>query len=207
MSTCYYYIDYMDNYTFYFNDKFIIDKEFFYNFQSLIFTLFIIFFALFSNLNNKIHCLHLFSNNYKPINYISCSCQKTCSICLSNIIDNNNKITTVCGHVYHSDCFIEFILKTKSNVFYCPMCRHLLYDNSNFLNNNIDNESEDAEDSEDAENAEDAEDAEDAENSENAEDAQISEYNVNAYDDNTTETDTDTDTDIDDDLNNREVFV
>ena len=52
-----------------------------------------------------------------------------CSICL-DIMDESNIFTLSCNHKIHYQCFINFFMKTKGNIFVnCPLCREMNYNN------------------------------------------------------------------------------
>lgn len=46
-----------------------------------------------------------------------------CSICLDDIDLNKNKLTTECGHIFHTSCLLK---NASINGFKCPMCRTVL---------------------------------------------------------------------------------
>ena len=48
-----------------------------------------------------------------------------CPICMENIDPVKNRMTTECGHCFHSSCLIKHSVLTNVN---CPMCRHDLAD-------------------------------------------------------------------------------
>ena len=56
--------------------------------------------------------------------------QFECSICLSNIEDDNNIITKTCKHIFHKKCFEKHIKTTKRNIYECPKCINPLNKNS-----------------------------------------------------------------------------
>jgi E3 ubiquitin-protein ligase RNF115/126 len=43
--------------------------------------------------------------------------EKKCIIC--TIIFNNNYVTLPCGHIFHSECILQWISKKQT----CPVCR------------------------------------------------------------------------------------
>jgi hypothetical protein len=61
-----------------------------------------------------------------------------CPICLDNIINKDKDfIITICKHSFHSSCMIKYIVKNNNNNLTCPKCRHLLYQEDNLVNSNI----------------------------------------------------------------------
>jgi hypothetical protein len=48
-----------------------------------------------------------------------------CSICLDDIESSKNKLTTECGHTFHTSCLLK---NASINGFGCPMCRAVLAD-------------------------------------------------------------------------------
>ncbi len=48
--------------------------------------------------------------------------QSTCCICMDSLNDTRN-ITLKCGHIFHTDCFLENIACASSNKHKCPLCR------------------------------------------------------------------------------------
>ena len=96
-------------------------------------TLFFIFFICLTILFKMKEILNTINNDVKYIkskngfiNYISCSCQKQCSICISNIIDKNNTTITQCGHKYHTSCIGAWWCAPRDRhnpEGTCPLCR------------------------------------------------------------------------------------
>ena len=52
-------------------------------------------------------------------------CIQECSICLTNIVGQNDYTMTRCFHTFHSSC----IFKHLANSIQCPICRSPLYEN------------------------------------------------------------------------------
>ena len=49
-----------------------------------------------------------------------------CAICLEKISENNTIKTLSCGHTFHFNCFISFVMKTDGVIFIqCPLCRQM----------------------------------------------------------------------------------
>jgi len=81
--------------------------------------------------NKKINLLkkeYLFQNDLKPkllklkkpeINF------KECPICLENINENNIICYTPCHHIYHFNCFKNYMMFTKDKN--CPLCKFDLF--------------------------------------------------------------------------------
>lgn len=53
---------------------------------------------------------------------------KECPICMEEICNEINKVTTECGHTFHCDCLMQNV---AHNGFNCPYCRNLLADEPN----------------------------------------------------------------------------
>ena len=53
---------------------------------------------------------------------------KECPICMEEICDEINKVTTDCGHIFHCKCLIQNV---AHNGFNCPYCRNVLADEPN----------------------------------------------------------------------------
>lgn len=49
----------------------------------------------------------------------------TCSICIDDIEGISNKMTTDCGHCFHTKCFLQHV---AHNGFTCPLCRNQIID-------------------------------------------------------------------------------
>lgn len=54
-----------------------------------------------------------------------------CSICMDTLLTQRDVMRTVCGHIFHSHCIVEYI--TTINFFgcqmselNCPLCRHIV---------------------------------------------------------------------------------
>ena len=47
----------------------------------------------------------------------------TCSICIEDLDGINNRLTTDCGHCFHTNCFLQNV---SHNGFNCPNCRNQL---------------------------------------------------------------------------------
>lgn len=178
----------MDNYN---TNKIIYNNDDENNLTKVMFIIFItIIFKIINiieDIQHKVNNVILISNKHRPINYVSCSCQTTCSICLNNIINRNNKTITKCGHVFHTDCYTEFLLKTKYTHIKCPLCRDTLYINYNTHNevNNTDDEDIDDGDENMEDQDEDMEDQDEDNNNDLDNDNNVNtpeESNINTHD-------------------------
>jgi len=47
----------------------------------------------------------------------------TCSICIDDFQENRDIVISKCGHLYHKNCFREFIHSTSSSNIICPICK------------------------------------------------------------------------------------
>ena len=71
-------------------------------------------------------------------NFINrCECQKRCTICLDNIISDNNKIITECNHEFHFICFIKYVCDSNDREIKCPNCRQYIYSKNRRRENEI----------------------------------------------------------------------
>ena len=68
----------------------------------------------------EMHCEMNCEIHIKSINPPPTDC---CSICLDDIDLNKNKLTTECGHIFHTSCLLK---NASINGFKCPMCRTVL---------------------------------------------------------------------------------
>lgn len=58
--------------------------------------------------------------------YLSSEILKDCSICLEQLILNNNCCITQCNHIFHLTCLLKSNIKNNL----CPLCRNILYENN-----------------------------------------------------------------------------
>ena len=86
---------------------------------------------------------YLFQNELKPKKLklkIPENIFNECPICLDNIIENNIVSYTPCHHIYHYDCFKNYLFFTSDS--HCPLCKYDLFSifnqNINFQQLNID---------------------------------------------------------------------
>jgi len=49
-----------------------------------------------------------------------------CSICINEMILNENIYETECKHRYHKNCLEQYIKHNSKNKITCPLCRHSL---------------------------------------------------------------------------------
>lgn len=59
-------------------------------------------------------------NNIEKMNYNNTSENVECPICMECILDTKNKVTTECGHCFHTNCLMTSV---AHNGFGCPYCR------------------------------------------------------------------------------------
>jgi len=79
------------------------------------------FFATISNVNQTITKRHKTYQNYSNYYYEFKMCdQIECSICMDTIVGVTNKVTTECGHCFHTSCLMANV---AHNGFGCPNCR------------------------------------------------------------------------------------
>jgi len=70
----------------------------------------------------------------------------TCSICIDDIEGSSNKMTTDCGHCFHTKCFLQHV---AHNGFTCPLCRNQIIDEPEDEDSDFDEYEDDDEDDED----------------------------------------------------------
>lgn len=51
-----------------------------------------------------------------------------CIICYDDIIGKKNLMTTVCEHQFHATCMVEYARNADVPTVLCPVCRHPLFD-------------------------------------------------------------------------------
>ena len=56
---------------------------------------------------------------------------ETCSICLSDIYNNDILFTTDCNHSFHTSCILQWFANNHS----CPICRQKIIFDHNFFEN------------------------------------------------------------------------
>lgn len=59
-------------------------------------------------------------NNLEKMNYNNISENAECPICMDCILDTKNRVTTECGHCFHTNCLMTSV---AHNGFGCPYCR------------------------------------------------------------------------------------
>lgn len=55
-----------------------------------------------------------------------------CSICLDDVLENENSTRTSCGHVFHKNCLESWINQSRaqnSDIYSCPLCRSNITEN------------------------------------------------------------------------------
>jgi hypothetical protein len=70
----------------------------------------------------------------------------TCSICIDDIEGSSNKMTTDCGHCFHTKCFLQHV---AHNGFTCPLCRNQIIDEPEDEDSDFDEYEDDEDDDED----------------------------------------------------------
>tara|TARA_B100001057_G_scaffold457818_1_gene506435 strand:+ start:196 stop:849 length:654 start_codon:yes stop_codon:yes gene_type:complete len=115
-----------------FNSKHTQDNIVFY-FMLIIFILII----LIRVFNDLIEQMNNIERNVAR-NFLSrCECQKRCTICLDDIISDNNKMITECNHVFHFNCFIQYVCDSNDVEIKCPNCRQYIYSKNRRRENEI----------------------------------------------------------------------
>jgi hypothetical protein len=65
-----------------------------------------------------------------------------CTICMDDILDNNDKFTTKCNHTFHKSCFDTYHKANPANILKCPNCHTTLnipvFDNEKIEEEEID---------------------------------------------------------------------
>ena len=76
----------------------------------------------------------------------------TCSICIEDLDGTNNRLTTDCGHCFHTNCFLQNV---SHNGFNCPNCRNQLIEEPDLDSDDEDDYDEDDYDDDDEESVDD----------------------------------------------------
>jgi hypothetical protein len=90
----------------------------------------------------------------------------TCSICLDDLTGLSNRLTTDCGHCFHTNCFLQNV---SHNGFACPNCRNQLIEEPECEDDEEESYYDEEEDAEEAEYEEYEEAEIEAEEAENGE--------------------------------------
>lgn len=77
----------------------------------------------------------------------------TCSICIEDLDGINNRLTTDCGHCFHTNCFLQNV---SHNGFNCPNCRNQLIEEPELDSEDEDEDDYDSEDEDDEESVDDS---------------------------------------------------
>ena len=72
----------------------------------------------------------------------------TCSICLDDLTGLSNRLTTDCGHCFHTNCFLQNV---SHNGFACPNCRNQLIEEPECDDDDEESYYDEEEDAEEAE--------------------------------------------------------
>ena len=88
------------------------------------------------------------------------NCVQECCICMDVINSVNNRVSTECGHLFHTNCLMANV---AHNGFGCPYCRSVMATKPPKQNRDEDEDEEDLEDYEDDDEEEEEEDDEDYE--------------------------------------------
>jgi hypothetical protein len=95
---------------------------------------------------NSITPLKIITKVFKFLKKFIMSFPNECPICMEEIIGQNNKVVTECGHTFHCSCLMQ---NASHNGFGCPYCRFKLAEE---LENDEEEDDEDEEWVEDDEN-------------------------------------------------------
>lgn len=95
------------------------------------------------------------------MNYNNTSENVECPICMDCILDTKNRVTTECGHCFHTNCLMTSV---AHNGFGCPYCRTSMAEE---IKDDDEDEDDDDDDCEDEDNDEDEDAASDSTDSDN----------------------------------------
>jgi hypothetical protein len=67
--------------------------------------------------------IEFIENHEKRFNEVATPINDECSICIDNFHTDDKIVHLECKHLFHSDCFEEYLDKYINNKTSCPLCR------------------------------------------------------------------------------------